>query len=54
MRRNVKMAKAVAGLSYNELLAKKQQKPEVGQFVYYRGSEMITHTFSLTSTFLKI
>jgi len=29
VRRNVKAAKAVAGLSYNELLAKKQQKPEV-------------------------
>merc|ERR1712080_362324 len=28
-RRNVKAAKAVAGLSYNELLAKKQQRPEV-------------------------
>merc|ERR1712243_256575 len=31
VRRNVKMAKAVAGLSYNELLAKKQQKPEIRQ-----------------------
>merc|ERR1711887_518635 len=30
-RRNVKAAKAVAGLSYNELLAKKQQKPEIRQ-----------------------
>merc|ERR1711890_88554 len=28
-RRNVKAAKAVAALSYNELLAKKQQRPEV-------------------------
>merc|ERR1739848_262937 len=31
VRRNVKAAKAVAGLSYNELLAKKQQKPEIRQ-----------------------
>merc|ERR1711977_366677 len=30
-KRNVKAAKAVAGLSYNELLAKKQQKPEIRQ-----------------------
>ena len=29
VRRNVKAPKAVAGLSYTELLAKKQQKPEV-------------------------
>merc|ERR1712002_1214348 len=28
-KRNVKQPKAVAGLSYNELLAKKQQRPEV-------------------------
>lgn len=31
VRRNVKLAKAVGGLSYNELLAKKQQKPEIRQ-----------------------
>merc|ERR1712080_368290 len=31
VRRNVKAPKAVAGLSYNELLAKKQQKPEIRQ-----------------------
>ena len=33
VRRNVKAPKAVAGLSYTELLAKKQQKPEVRCFV---------------------
>merc|ERR1712110_122614 len=31
VRRNVKVIKSVAGLSYNELLAKKQQKPEIRQ-----------------------
>merc|ERR1712157_445181 len=31
VRRNVKAPKAVAGLSYTELLAKKQQKPEIRQ-----------------------
>ena len=29
VRRNVKAPKAIAGLSFTELLAKKQQKPEV-------------------------
>lgn len=31
VRRNVKQVKAVAGLSFNELMAKKQQKPEIRQ-----------------------
>merc|ERR1739848_86514 len=31
VRRNMKVIKSVAGLSYNELLAKKQQKPEIRQ-----------------------
>merc|ERR1712190_215182 len=31
VRRNIKATKAIGGLSYNELLAKKQQKPEIRQ-----------------------